>query len=69
MPWTVDNPPSPAKNKPKKVREACVKAANAALKDGKSEKEAIFACLHQMNLLAGKKVLKLRIVKENQEGD
>lgn len=45
MPWTVENPPNPAKNWPDDEKRACVLAANAALKAGKSDKEAIQACL------------------------
>ena len=45
MPWTLANPPSAVKNKPKHVIEACVLAANSALAKGLTEEEAIFACL------------------------
>jgi hypothetical protein len=48
MPWTIDNPPDVVKNKPKAVREACVQAANAALASGRTEEEAIFACIAAM---------------------
>lgn len=45
MPWTVSNPPSPAKNWSDKEKRRCVAAANAALRDGKSEAQAIYACI------------------------
>lgn len=45
MPWTVSNPPPPAKNWPEKKKRACVSAANAALERGDSEEDAIFACI------------------------
>jgi hypothetical protein len=46
MPWTEDQPPDTAKNWTKAERHRCVTAANAVLKDGKSDREAIFACIH-----------------------
>lgn len=53
MPWTTDSPPGPAKNvKDAKVRRACVKAANGALGDGKSDAEAIQACIGAMKSAA-----------------
>ena len=45
MPWSVDNPPSVAKNWTQSEKARCVAAANAALKDGKSDQQAIFACI------------------------
>jgi len=45
MPWTVENPPRPAENWPQEEKVACVRAANAALADGKEDAEAIRACL------------------------
>lgn len=45
MPWTVDNPPLPAKNWSSARKHKCVRAANNALSLGKSEEEAIFACI------------------------
>lgn len=48
MPWTADNPPSPAKNAPAAERRACVAAANAALKRTGDEGEAIQACIGAM---------------------
>jgi hypothetical protein len=52
VPWTADHPPSAAKNKSQAERAACVKAANAALADGKSDEDAIFACIGAMNNVA-----------------
>lgn len=49
MPWTVKNPPGPAKNWPEGKKRACVLAANAALRAGKSDKEAIQACIGAAN--------------------
>ena len=49
MPWSEASPPGPAKNvKDAKVRRACVKAANSALADGKTDAEAIQACIGAM---------------------
>lgn len=45
MSWTVDAPPAVAKSWPKEARRRCVLAANAALSRGKSEKDAILACI------------------------
>lgn len=45
MPWTVNNPPSPAKNWSKTEKRRCVHAANRALQMGKSEEQAIYACI------------------------
>ena len=46
MPWTVDNPPNVAKNWSDSRKKKCVSAANAVLKDGGTDEEAIFACIH-----------------------
>lgn len=46
MPWTADDPPSVAKNWTADERRKCVAAANAVLKDGGSDQDAIFACIH-----------------------
>jgi hypothetical protein len=45
MPWSMSNPPSVAKNWTKEEKRRCVRAANATLKAGKSERDAIFACI------------------------
>jgi hypothetical protein len=45
MPWTIDNPPDVVKNKPKAVKEVAVQAGNAALANGRTEEEAIFAII------------------------
>lgn len=45
MPWTINSPPSVAKNWTDVQKRKCVSAANAALRDGKSDQEAIFACI------------------------
>lgn len=50
MPWTVDNPPNPAKNKSKKEKQACVTAANMHIKNHPGDDEgAIHACLAAMS--------------------
>lgn len=46
MPWTISNPPPPAKNWTTDQKRRCVAAANAVLRSGKSEQEAVFACIH-----------------------
>lgn len=47
MPWSYpDNVPSCAKNWSAEERQRCTKAANAVLRDGGEEKEAIYACIH-----------------------
>ena len=46
MPWTIESPPDCAKNWTAEEIEKCVAAANAVLEDGKSDEEAIFACIH-----------------------
>jgi len=45
MPWTVNDPPPPAKNWDYSKRLKCVKAANAVLNSGKSDQEAVYACI------------------------
>jgi uncharacterized protein YdaT len=46
MPWTKDDPPPPAKNWSDSEKEKCVKAANAVLREGGKDEEAIYACIH-----------------------
>lgn len=45
MPWTIDNPPPPAKNWTLAEKKKCVPAANATLENGGTEEEAVFACI------------------------
>lgn len=45
MPWSAKNPPRPAKNWPAPAQALCIRVANAALKAGKSDQDAIFACI------------------------
>lgn len=45
MPWSMSNPPPPAKNWTEDQKRRCITAANQALKSGKSESRAIFACI------------------------
>ena len=45
MPWTVKNPPSCAKNWTESEKKKCVIAANAVLREGGTEQDAIFACI------------------------
>lgn len=45
MPYTVDNPPKPAQNWSDEEKRKCVEVANAVLRDGGSEQDAIFACI------------------------
>lgn len=45
MPWTISNPPQPAKNWSAPEKRRCVAAANRALADGKSEQQAVYACI------------------------
>ncbi len=45
MPWTVDVPPSVAKNWTPSEIERCVSAANQSKTDGKSDEECIFSCI------------------------
>lgn len=44
-PWTLDNPPPPAKNWDAEAKQKCTEAANAVLEDNGTEQEAIFACI------------------------
>lgn len=46
MPWSMNNPPPPAKNWSSDRQQKCIRAANAVLKAGGSEQDAIFACIH-----------------------
>lgn len=55
MPWTIDSPPNPAKNKSIREKRACVAAANAVIKnDPKDEEGAIRACLGAMKKVKSK---------------
>jgi len=45
MPWSVKNPPGPAKNWSAAAKRICVRAANGALKNGGSDTDAIRACI------------------------
>lgn len=45
MPWTTENPPSCADNWTESEKKKCVTAANAVLRDGGEEQDAIFACI------------------------
>lgn len=55
MPWSFpDNIPRPALNWTESEQKRCIAAANAALRDGETEQNAIFACIHA----AGKSVEK-----------
>jgi uracil-DNA glycosylase family 4 len=46
MPWSVENPPSVAKNWTAEQKRKCVAAANAVLDDGGTDEDAIFACIN-----------------------
>lgn len=46
MPWSVKTPPSCAKNWTDAEKAKCVEAGNAVLREGGSEQDAIFACIH-----------------------
>jgi hypothetical protein len=46
VPWTVDDPPTVAKNWTAEEQKKCVAAANAVLKEGGTDEEAIYACIH-----------------------
>lgn len=45
MPWSVKNPPRPAKNWSAAAKRVCVSAANSTLKRGGSDTDAIRACI------------------------
>ncbi len=45
MPWSMSNPPPPAKNWTPAQKRRCIAAGNRALSDGKPEQDAIFACI------------------------
>ncbi len=45
MPWTVDDPPPPARNWTESERRRCVEAANAVLAENGDEEQAIYACI------------------------
>lgn len=63
MPWTIANPPPPAKNWTKGEKIKCVAAANAVLADTNSESQAIFACIHA----AGKSTRNSMLI-QNEDG-
>jgi hypothetical protein len=45
MPWSDEDPPAVAKNWSAEEKHKCVIAANAALDEGASDEEAIYACI------------------------
>jgi hypothetical protein len=45
MPWTVDRPPTVARNWSDEEKRRCVEAANAVLEETGDEERAIFACI------------------------
>lgn len=45
MPYTASNPPRVAKHWSEPEKRVCSSAANSALKKGKSEQDAVFACI------------------------
>lgn len=45
MPWTYDDPPAVARNWTEEEQRRCVDAANAVLREGGSDEEAIYACI------------------------
>ncbi|MFH1184116.1 MAG: hypothetical protein V1755_03645, partial [Chloroflexota bacterium] len=45
MPWTMEALPDVAKNWTAEEQIRCIAAGNSALKDGKTDAEAIFACI------------------------
>src|SRR5437660_7495512 len=45
MPWSKNNVPRPAKNWSPAAQALCIRVANAALKNGKSDQDAIYACI------------------------
>src|SRR5512139_220163 len=45
MPWSMDNPPPPAKNWTPSQKRRCIAAANRTLSEGRSEEQGIFACI------------------------
>jgi len=46
MPWSMSDPPPPAKNWPDEDKRKCIAAANAVLEEGGTEQQAIYACIH-----------------------
>lgn len=57
MPWTVESPPSCAKNWTDAEKKKCVAAGNARLRDGGSDEDAIFACIHAAGKSKGQKAM------------
>jgi hypothetical protein len=45
MPWSKKNPPGPSKNWPSAAQSLCVRVANATLRSGGSDTDAIRACI------------------------
>lgn len=45
MPWTYDDPPAVALNWTEAEQRRCVDAANAVLRDGGDDEQAIYACI------------------------
>jgi Mu-like prophage I protein len=45
MPWSKKNPPRPSKNWPSAAQSLCIRVANATLRSGGSDTDAIRACI------------------------
>ncbi len=45
MPWSKKNPPGPSKNWPSAAQSLCIRVANATLRSGGSDTDAIRACI------------------------
>lgn len=73
MPWTYENPPDVAQNWTDEEIRACVDAANAVLRDGGTDEEAIYACIHaagKEEKLMGKKIFRapIELKADGEEG-
>ena len=55
MPWTIENPPPPAKNWSDEEKKKCIAAGNQVLEETGDEVQAIFACIHAAGRGEGEK--------------
>lgn len=67
MPWTVNDPPPPAKNWSDDEKLVCVKAANKAHLNGKTDEEAVQACIAAAKSFAGSRIDKAKKYRVNND--
>ena len=64
MPWSYpNNIPKPAKNWTAAEQKRCIASGNAVLREGGSEQDAIFACIHAAGRSTKSLILPVKMVE------